>query len=206
MTRNDSQITVTQLPHAPGSPAVYLCRFVICVAMLVFFSTNARADGIDVVPFLTRVGGWHVHPAISVGLMIGLMLVNYLVNVAVIGIPSAKASQTKLRVFARDLIGFTLLAQIADRLAAIAGLLVGLFIIDLIAIRGEQGLLKGALLGLALNFVFAGLAIGFLALWYARRRWGISKRPSRVIAIAAGVITNPSWLLAAYAANHGANR
>lgn len=201
-----TQIDVNRFPSASGSRAVHLYRLVICLAMLVFFSTNARADGIDIVPFLTRVGGWRDHPLTSVALVVGLMLVNYLVNVAVIGIPSAKASQTKLRVFARDLIGFTLLAQIADRLAAIAGLLVGLFIIDLIGISGEQGLLKGALLGLALNFIFAGLAIGFLALWYVRRRWGISKRPARVIAIAAGVITNPAWLLAAYAANRVANR
>jgi hypothetical protein len=195
------QIDVSRLPSALRARVGYLWRLVACLGLLLGLSTVARADGIDIVPFLTRVGGWRDHPLTSVALVVGLMLVNYLVNVAVIGIPSAKTSQTKLRVFARDLIGFTLLAQIADRLAAIAGLLVGLFIIDLIGISGEQGLLKGALLGLALNFVFAGLAIGFLALWYVRRRWGISKRPARIIAIAAGVITNPAWLMAAYLAN-----
>lgn len=201
MTSSDllCQTSVTQLPNA-GSRATYLYRLVICLAMLVFLSTNVRADGIDLVPFLTRVGGWQVHPVVSVGLVIGLMLVNYLVNLPVIAVPAGRLSEIKFRVLARDLIGFTFLAQIADRVAAVAGLFVGLFIIDRSGVHGEEGLLKGFLLGIALNFFFAGLAIGFVALRYLRHRWGISKRPAIVIAIAAGVLTNPAWLMAAYAA------
>ncbi|HXU36778.1 MAG TPA: hypothetical protein VN937_10485 [Blastocatellia bacterium] len=201
MTSSDllSQTAVTQLPNA-GSRATYLYRLVICLAMLVFLSTNARADGIDLVPFLTRVGGWRVHPVVSVGLVIGLMLVNYLVNLAVIAVPAARVSEIKFRTLARDLIGFTFLAQIADRVAAVAGLFIGLFIIDRSGVHGEEGLLKGFLVGIALNFVFAGVAIGFLAFRYLGHRWGILKRPAIVIAIAAGVFTNPAWLMAVYAA------
>ncbi|SRR6266404_3868258 len=202
MTNSDrlyGHISVTQLPNA-GSRATYLYRLVISLAMLVFLSTNARADGVDLVPFLTRVGGWKVHPVVSIGLVIGLMLVNYLLNLAVIAVPAARVSEIKFRALARDLIGFTFLAQIADRVAAVAGLFVGLFIIDRSGVRGEEGLLKGFLLGIALNFVFAGVAIGFLALRYLSHRWRISKRPAIVIAIAAGLFTNPAWLMAVYAA------
>jgi hypothetical protein len=204
MTRADltySQITATRLPRVSRSRDACLFRLLILLEMLLFFDASARADGIDIVPFVTRVGGWRVHPVLSVALVVGMMLVNYLVNVAVIGVPAAKVSRMKLRIFARDLVGFTLLAQIADRVSAVAGLVIGLLVIDGLRISGEEGLAKGILLGVALNFVFAGLAIGFLALRYLRRRWGISKRPARVIAIAAGVITNPAWLVAAYLAN-----
>lgn len=185
-------MTVTQAPYASRSRVAY--RLVSCLGMLLFFDTNARADGIDILPFLTRVGGWRFHPVISVALVVGLMLVNYLLNVMVIGLPSARASQTRPKKFARDLIGFTLLAQIADRVGAFAALMLGFFIIGVLGIKGESGIAKGALLAIVLNFVFSGLAIGFLALWYLRRRWGIPERPARVIAIAAGVITNPVWL------------
>jgi hypothetical protein len=167
--------------------------------MFLVSSTNAHADGIDIVSFLTRVGGWRVHPAISIALVVGLMLVNYLVNLLVIGLPSAKLSKMSLSFLARDLVGFTVLAQIADRLAAVLGLIVGAVVIDRVGIGGEEGLAKAIELGLALNFVFAGLAIGFMSLRYARRRWGLSKRSALVIATIAGVITNPAWLIAAYA-------
>jgi hypothetical protein len=169
-----------------------LPRLVICTAILLCISTTARADGIDVIPFMFRVGG--VHPAIAVAIVIGAMLVNYLLNVVVIGLPAARAAQTGPGRFARDLIGFTLLAQIADRVGAFVALILGFLIVDVLGIPGEDGIAKGALLSIVLNFVFSGVAIGFLAMGYHKRRWGILQRPARVIAIAAGVITNPVWL------------
>jgi hypothetical protein len=182
----------TQLRRSALLRVAFLPRLVIWIAILLCISTTARADGIDVIPFMFRVGG--VHPAIAVAIVIGAMLVNYLLNVVVIGLPAARAAQTGSWRFARDLIGFTLLAQIADRIGAFVALMLGFLIVSVLGIPGEAGIAKGALFSIVLNFVFSGLAIGFLAMWYLSRRWGILQRPARVIAIAAAVITNPVWL------------
>jgi hypothetical protein len=170
----------------------HLNRCAICIVLLLCICTTVRADGIDVVPFMFRVG--RVHPAVAVAIVIGTMLVNYFLNVVVIGLPSARASHTRFSRFARDLIGFTLLAQIADRVGAFASLVLGFVLLWVLNIQGEAGIARGALIAIVLNFIFSGLAIGFLAMWYLKQRWGIPKRTAYVIAVAAGVITNPVWL------------
>jgi len=44
---------------------------------------------------------------------------------------------------------------------------------------------------LILNLLFSGLAVGALAFYFLRRRWQIRRRTSCIIAIAAGIFTNP---------------
>lgn len=191
MRENCSQIHAHS-PRALHRRAAGFLRLVTAVATLFLVGTTARADGIDVIPFMFRV--WGVHPAIAVALVVAAMLVNYLLNVVVIGLPAARAAHTAPGKFARDLIGFTFLAQIADRFGAFATLMLGFFLVWMLGIQGEAGLARAALFGIVLNFIFSGLAIGFLAQWYLTRRWGIQKHNALVIAVAAAVITNPVWL------------
>jgi len=144
---------------------------------------------------ITRVGGPRLHPAVEVVIVVGLMTVNYLLNLVVLGMPAARFLQIKLRALAKDLAAFTLLAQVADRASAVGGFLLGSSIIGLADIRGEEEVLASIRLGIYLNFILSGLAVGLLALWYLRRRWGVERRRARSIAVWTAVLTNPAWAM-----------
>lgn len=173
----------------------FLIAPAIFAALSLLAPLAARADGIDVVWLVTRVGGWSAHPILSAVIMIGLMLINYLLNVVVIGMPSARSLHIKLGALLRDLAVFTLLAQTADRVGAVTGFLISFFFIDRAGLGAEQALKVGSLLGVALNFILSGLGVGLLALWYLRRRWGVEKRRAMAIMAGAVLITNPAWVM-----------
>jgi len=177
-------------PHRCVRPAAF------AAGLLLLDASTARADGIDIMWLMTRVGGWRVNPAWAATMLFGLMLVNYLLNVLVIGIPSARGSALKLTVISRDLVLFTIIAQVADRLCAIAGLALGFLITSLVGISGEAALGIGFLSGIGLNFVLSGLAVALLAFLYLRRRWAVTIPLAKSIALRAGLITNPAWVMA----------
>lgn len=52
-----------------------------------------------------------------------------------------------------------------------------------------------ALLGIALNFALSGFAVFLLARWFLNRRWGVERLQAWKIAVAAGVLTNPAWVM-----------
>ena len=180
-------------PARNGSSLVSLLTLVVLLVSV--NCATASADGIDVVWFMTRAGGWSVHPVLSVAIMVSLMLVNYILNLVVIGIPTAKILQVRLRALLRDLATFTLLAQIADRIAAIGALILSVVAMHLFSVGGEQGVTHAVIASIGLNFVFSGLVVGLLALWYTKRRWGLVGRPRSVVALRAGLITNPAWIM-----------
>ena len=172
---------------------VFILAFVVTLVLVT--SASARADGIDIVWLITRVGGHRLHPAIQVAAVVGLMVVNYLLNLLVLGIPAARFLQIKVRSLSKDLVVFTLLAQIADRASAVGGFLLGDSVIELANLRGEQKVIAALAVGVCLNFIFAALAVGLLALWYLIRRWGIKRHRALTIAAFTAVITNPAWAM-----------
>jgi hypothetical protein len=97
---------------------------------------------------------------------------------------------------ARDLMGLTLLGQVADRFGAIAGPLAAIPFVILLHPKPRESLGLSFSIGFALNFILAGLAIGLLVRWYMRR-WSLSGRRVAVMALVAGALTNPMWLAAA---------
>jgi hypothetical protein len=123
------------------------------------------------------------------------MLLNYALNVIFIGIPAARKSSIKKGVVARDLAGFTIIGQIADRIGALAGLVLGFAIMSIVGMEGEEALGTGLLVGAAANFILSGLAVGALAFWYLTRRWRVERRSAKLIALFAGLITNPGWIM-----------
>jgi hypothetical protein len=167
----------------------------IVVALVLVTPTSASADGVDIVWLITRVVGSRMHPALAAAMVVGLLIVNYVLNLVVLGMPAARFLQIKVGTLTKDLAGFTLLAQIADRACAVGTFFLSYFIIGLADIGGEQEVLAGIRLGIYLNFIFSGLAVGLLALWYLRRRWGVERRRARAIAVWTAVITNPAWAM-----------
>lgn len=167
----------------------------IVVALVLVTPASASADGIDIVWLLTRVGGSRMHPALSAAMFVGLLIVNYVLNLVVLGMPAARFLQIKLGTLTKDLAAFTLLAQIADRACAVGAFLLSSSIIGLADLGGEQEVIVSLLGGVCLNFIFSGLAVGLLALWYLTRRWRVARRRAITIAVWTAVITNPAWVM-----------
>jgi len=135
------------------------------------------------------------NPVVEAVFVVVLLAINYLLNLVVLGLPTARTLGTSLRTLAKALLGFTLLAQVADRISAVAGFPLGILMSDLWGVQGEQGLVVGIWIGIVLNFALSGLAICLLALWYLLRKWRVRRRPSIRIAALTGLLTNPAWLM-----------
>jgi len=151
----------------------------------------ARADGIDLVPYLTRVNGEHSIAAL-VGLITTMMMVNYLLNLLVIGWPSIRLAGVPFGRAAKGLVGFTFLAQVADRIGALcAGFLAG----PLAAFFMPEGEGAWVIPLLVLNFLLSGLAVAALTLYLVGRRWRVTGGTKWGIVLSAAVLTNPAWAL-----------
>jgi hypothetical protein len=169
--------------------------WIIVLAVTISACPLAMADGIDLVPYFTRTGGGQKSILGIVGMVVLLMIANYVLNLIVIGFPAIKTGQVKSRIVVIGLVWLTLLGQVADRLGA---LLAGLFAVPLGLILGLLGLGgEGSWLWplLGLNFFFSGIAVGSLSFYFLRKRWHIGKGASWVIASVAAIVTNPAWAM-----------
>lgn len=165
----------------------------IAALAIVVLASSARADGLDVFQWVARVphgeSGWA-----TLALVVAILTINYVLNFAVIGLPARRWSTVGTRRIALDLIALTLLGQIADRVGAFAALIVaGLF--DAFVMKdGNDGFLSALIV---CNFLCTGLAVGLLVRAFVRTKWDIAPRRAWMLALAAGVLTNPTFGLLA---------
>lgn len=152
-----------------------------------------RADGVDMEAYLTRVGRHSV--PVTLCLLLLLFTINYGLNFLVIGLPAIKFSNHPKRSITFELVWLTLLGQLADRLGAILSGFGAVPIAMGLNLKGE-GAWVLPLIGL--NFVLSGIAVFGLVLFFLRRRWSIRGRRSVFIALSAGIITNPAWVMATW--------
>jgi hypothetical protein len=165
------------------------------LAIIAGWSSNALADGIDIPWFFTRVGGWKASPWRAVGILTTLIVVDYGLNVLVIGLPAWRSGVPLCRA-ALDLLSLTLVAQVADRAGIVAYSLTSYALdrLGLITVR-DLGLWVVAIL--LASFITSGVLLWFLAKFFCSRRWKLPQRQSNLIATAAAVITNPAWAIGA---------
>lgn len=162
--------------------------WLVALLATLLVSPPAFADGIDVVPYLARVG--HGRSVIGIiGLVSLWMLMNYALNLVVIGGPAVKLGPATVRSVATGMVLLTLLGQVADRLGAIVA------VIAMVPLPIEFGGMVFVSLLLGLNFLFSDVAVGFLALYFLRRRWHVLPRPAWAIAGVAAILTNPAWAI-----------
>ena len=161
---------------------------IIFVTVAIGLAPAARADGIDLVPYLTRVTGEGHSPLYVVAMLLLFMATNYVLNFAVIGLPAIRLGSAPGRTVAKGLIALTLMGQIADRIGALLAAVLSVPLMFLLERSGEDAWVVPLL---ALNFIFSGLAVAALAFYFLRRRWGIRRGVSWIVSIAAGVLTNP---------------
>jgi hypothetical protein len=173
-------------------------RLVTSIAVLATFtawSSAARADGIDIAWLFTRVGGWKESPLRAAAMLLALIAVNYLLNVLIIVMPAWRSGVAFQRA-AFDMLGFTVIAQVADRMGMFAFSVAVYWLARLrVVVAHDLGFWVGA--ALLANFVTSGILIWFLAKFYCASRWGLPKRRSNLIATVAAVLTNPAWAIGA---------
>jgi hypothetical protein len=162
-------------------------------AVLLWPST-AHADGIDIAWFLTRVGGWRQSPFRAVLLIGAIAAANYLLNMLVVVLP-AVLSGAPVKRAALDVIGFTFIAQVADRAGMVAYSLT-VYTLDVFMHVVSKDLGEAVIFVLAANFFTSGILLWFLARHYCLKRWNLPRRRSVAISWAAAILTNPSWAIA----------
>ena len=155
---------------------------------------TASADALDIAWWLTRVGGWQRSPVRAALFVFALAVANYVLNVVFMLRPAMRSGASARRVML-DLVGFTVIAQLADRVGMLACSLVGLAVGYLggVGDRYFWLLVTGVV---ASNFIVSGILIWFLARHFMSRRWGMPRtvwfRGAFIVAIA----TNPAWAFA----------
>jgi hypothetical protein len=136
-------------------------------------ATPAYADGIDIGAIFTGVDS-KLPAGEMTRLICLLMLLNYALNFAVIGIPAVRVGPTSVWWTSLDLIWLTLLAQIADRagsLLALAAAFVTSIPLSFLIGGGEAGLAVFAWLILLFSLFFCGYFVWVLAFHFLRKRW-----------------------------------
>ncbi len=161
---------------------------VLALVVALAMTSPAMADGIDLFPYLMRTGWGGIWDLRTLATIVVIMLANYALNIIVIGIPATRTGQVKGEVVMTSLIWLTLLGQVADRIGAVVALVIATPL--LLASQTNWGWIL-----LGLNLLTSGVAVGALAFYFVRKKWHVDKRPSWVIAIAAGILTNPAWAL-----------
>jgi hypothetical protein len=162
----------------------------------VVLSSSARADGLNSSYFVRFNSDEHSWSYCVVVLTL-IMLANYALNFAVIGMPAIVRASAPVRTVALGLIALTIFGQLADRIGAFAAIFVSMPIYGALSAlfpSQSHGLDSPdffySLIGA--NLLCSGISVGLLALFFLRRRWEIPKPLSWKIALAAAIFTNPA--------------
>ena len=164
-------------------------RLLIFIAVMAIVlmggSQYSYADGIDLWSYFARFDT-NGHSSIVISLLILLVMVlNYVWNVVVIGLPAISLCNAPYKTVILELVPLTFLGQIADRIGAILAL-------PFVFVFGRFfPLALSLLIG---NFLFSGIAVGLLVFYFLHKRWGTSFRKSLVISIFAAIASNPVWI------------
>ena len=162
------------------------CLLVIAVCAL---GGIARADGIDIGAWVMQLPTWW-GPGALLGFVVVSLLVDYALNFLVIGWLARRWSGQAGGKVARDLVAYTLWAQVADRVGAVLALLVVAASDSLLDKSSEVYFFTPLFLA---KFVLSALAIGVLVWRFARKRWALSRPRSFLLGVAGGILTNPEW-------------
>ena len=168
---------------------------------LMLAASTVKADGLDL-DYFTKVDS-SIHSSKYIwAIVIDLMLINYLLNLIVIGLPVILKRFASKRKVLFGLIGLTLLGQIADKVGGLFAVNVALFIHSYTVERDSMSTSTAMAVEVAANFLFSGVAISILV-FVTLRLWSVPRPASYKIAVAAGVITNPAWSILILLLNGG---
>jgi hypothetical protein len=148
---------------------------------------SARADGFDITDWVLQLPTYY-GPGWTLAFIVLLLVADYVINALVIGWPAKTWSGLTAAKLARDLVPYTLWAQVADRIGALGSVLVLAALDPLLSRHGEGYFVTPLFLS---KIVLSAIAIGFVVWRFARTRWGLSRGRAWILSIAGGVLTNP---------------
>jgi hypothetical protein len=174
---------------------------VTAVVTVVVFTLNpsVRADGLDS-SYFVRFDSLDHSWAYFWAVLTLIMIVNYVLNFAVIGMPAILRASAHAKSVTLGLIILTILGQLADRIGAFAAVFISFPIALFFSafFPSQSHGLDSPVFGYSLfaaNLICSGIAVGVLALWFLRKRWSVPRALAWKIALAAAVLTNPAWVL-----------
>ncbi len=128
----------------------------------------------------------------SVWAYLAFMFINYIANAVVLGVPAWRGGLITPGRAAKDLIGYTLLGQLADAIGLTAGTFLSLPVTRLLGAHGGSFDIIARLC----QFVGAGAAIAFLVRKYLGNRWALPDRTCWGMMAGAAILTNPAIVIA----------
>ena len=166
---------------------------------LLTLSPSAHADGLDS-SYFVRFDSLDHSWAYFWTVLTLIMVVNYVLNFAVIGVPAILRASAHAKSVALGLIILTILGQFADRIGAFAAVFVSYPIAAFFSVffPSQSHGLDSPVFGYSLfaaNLICSGIAVGALALWFLRKRWSVAGALAWKIALSAAILTNPAWVL-----------
>jgi hypothetical protein len=143
----------------------------------------ARADGIDIAQWLLQLPQGD-GPGATIALLVLLLAIDYGLNFLVIGWPMKAWSGLPLGKVAKELVWYTLCAQLADRVGALLAIPAAIALAPMFDTHGFVA-------PLLLASVLVAIGIGFVVLAFARRRWGLSRGRAWTLSVAGAILTHP---------------
>jgi hypothetical protein len=150
-------------------------------------ASTCRADGLDIVGWVVRLPPGS-NAFVVLAAIAAILALDYALNYLVIGWAASKWSTVGRRRVMRDLVLLTLFGQVADRVGAILGLILGAVTDPLYPHHSEASYFVPLLVG---NFVCTAVLITGLVAWFARAKWSLSWKRVAWLALPAGILTNP---------------
>jgi hypothetical protein len=172
---------------------------IIAVGIVLLAVASAYADGLNSSYFVRFDSDDHSWTYFWTVVTL-IMLVNYALNFIVIGAPAVWKASSSVKTISMGLVVLTILGQVADRIGAFAAIFLAMPLAALfnVLIRSSVPGLENPAFGYGIftaNLLCSGIAVGFLAWWFLRKRWSVPQSLSWKIALAAAFLTNPAWVL-----------
>jgi hypothetical protein len=173
-------------------------RITLALFALLALGGAARADGIDIGAWVLQLPSmWG--PGAVLGFIVLSLLIDYGLNLVVIGLLAQHWSGLANRRIARDLVPYTLWAQVADRAGALLSVFVAAGMDHWLDHSSEAYFVVPLFVT---KIVLSAILIAFVVWRFARKRWSLSRGRSAILCVAGGVLTNPGlgmiaaiWLL-----------
>jgi hypothetical protein len=149
----------------------------------------ARADGIDIGAWVMQLP-YYERPGLTLAYIALFLLIDYALNFLAIGWPLKAWSELTLGRIARELVRYTLWAQVADRVGALLSI-PAMAALDPWLDRHSEAYFVVPLF--VSKVVLSAIAIAFLVWRYARKRWGLSRGRASILCVSGALLTNPGW-------------
>ncbi len=166
-----------------------MVNFRLILICVLVNSDISRADGIDLTQLFMHTSRSYSSNAVA-GIILLSMVVNYILNLIVIGVPAHKFLNLTKKRAVIDTIWITIIGQATDRLGAILGLIISSLIAYAI---GASSLDEWGRVAYITIPISTWIAIS-VSIWvFAKIVWKKKGFKVGLISLAAGFLTNPIW-------------